>query len=235
MIRRFILILSTCFPILSTCGCAGYFHDRCKDASEILELAVGDSRGFTLNLRATKVLQAGFGSYIGDWAGLREGFLCTWTEERTEFGISPFYYHEVFRKSDRVVNIRHPLLWDPGFETFLNDLFLITDRGFFEVGVTVNLVLFGVDAAVELAEAADFLTGLFGLDILSDDAYSVPAEELVKRLQSRSAWKRVAAARALRRISGRDFGYVLYTLPDEHTEAQVQARRLWKSWLEETE
>jgi len=240
MTRSPFLLLSTSILILFTCGCAGYVQDRLKDASEVLEVGLGVSKGFTLNVRATKAAQIGVGSYSGDWAGLREGVLCTWTEERTEFGITPFYYHEVFRKNERLVGIHHPLLWDPGYEAFLNDFFLITDRGFFEVGVTANILFFGVDVAFELAEAADFLTGLAGLDILADDAYSVPPAELVRRLQSRSAWKRYAAVRALRRVAGRDaggdrveFDYVLYTLPDEHTETQVQSRRLWKAWLEE--
>jgi hypothetical protein len=239
--KRSTLLLAIGTLIVMTSGCAGYFQDRLKDASEILELGVGASKGFTLNVRATKAAQVGVGAYSGDWVGLREGSICSWKEERIEFGLTPFYYHEVFRKSERLVDIHHPMMWDPGYETFLNDFFLITDRGFFEVGATLNLIYVGVDVAVELAEAADFLTGLFGLDILDDDAYGVPTEELVKRLQSRSAWKRYAAVRALRRVAGRDadgncieFDYVLYTLPDEHTEAQFQCWRLWKAWLEES-
>jgi hypothetical protein len=241
MKRSSFLFLLTGILVVSTCGCAGYLQDRLKDASEIVELGVGYSKGLTLNLRATKLAQVGVGSYSGDWAGLREGCLCTWSEERTEFGLTPFLYHEVFRKSDRLVDIRHPLMWDPGYETFLNDLFLVTDRGFFEVGVTANIVVFGVDAAVELAEVADFLTGLVGIDLLEDDAYDLPPEKLVKRLQSRNAWRRYAAVRALRRVAGRDadgdrvdFGYVLFTVADEHTEAQIQCWRLWKAWLEES-
>ena len=152
-------------------------------------------------------------------------------EERSEFGVTPLHFHEIYRKSDRLVEIRHPLPWDPGYATYLDDLGLISDRGFFEVGVTANVLFFGVDVDCELAELADFVSGFFGWDMLEDDAFSVPPAELVKRLESRSAWKRYAAARALRRLTGKDYGYALYTIPEEHTEDQVASARRWKAWL----
>ncbi len=232
MIRSRLPILLLCGLSIAAGGCAGYFHDRVKDASEMFEFGIGYSMGVAVNVRATKLAQVGVGGYSGEWAGLRDGSFATWIEERTEFGVTPLYYHEVFRKSDELIDIHHPLFWDPGHEQFLNDLFLLTDRGFFEVGLTINTVLVGVDVSFELAEIADFVAGLAGLDILSDDAYSVPSDILLKRLQSRSAWKRYAAARALRRATGYDFGYTLFTVRDEHTEDQIQTRRLWKRALE---
>jgi hypothetical protein len=232
------LLCSTLFLLLLlllTGGCSGYARDRLKDASEIVEFGVGISRGLCVNARATKVLQAGAGGYSGMWGGLREGVFCSWIEERAEFGVSPLYLHEVFRKSDTLVDIRHPLLLSPGYGEFLNDFRLITDRGFFEIGLTVNAIFIGIDAAVEPAEAVDFLVGIFGWDLLGDDAFSVPVERLITRLQSRNAWTRFAAARALRRVTGRDFGYTLFTVRDEHTEDQIQTRRRWRTWFEEAE
>lgn len=233
MSRSRLPILIACLICIWAGGCAGYFRDRLKDASEMFECGAGYSMGVTVNARVTKLVQAGVGGYTGEWAGLREGSFATWSEERTEFGVTPFYYHEVFRKSDGLIDIHHPLLWDAGHEQFLNDLFLITDRGFFEVGLTVNTILVGIDISVELAEVADFVTGLVGIDILSDDAYGVSTDTLLKRLQSRSAWKRYAAARALRSATGLDFGYALFTVRDEHTEDQIQTRRLWKKALQQ--
>ncbi len=221
--------------LLLTGGCSGYIRDRLKDASEIVELGVGVSKGLCVNARATKILQVGAGGYSGMWGGLREGVFCSWLEDRAEFGVSPFYLHEVFRTSDTLVDIRHPLLLNPGYGEFLNDCCLLTDRGFFEIGFTVNAIFIGVDAAVDPAEAVDFLVGLFGWDLLGDDAFSVPVERLITRLQSRNAWKRFAAARALRRVTGRDFGYTLFTVRDEHTEDQIQARRRWRAWFEGAE
>jgi len=232
MSRSKLSILVVCLLSLSAGGCASYLHDRLKDASEMFECGIGYSMGVTVNLRATKLAQAGVGAHSGEWAGLREGRFATWTEERSEFGFTPFYYHEVFRKSDDLIDIHHPLLWDPGYEQFLNDLFLLTDRGFFEVGLTVNALLVGVDLSFELAEIADFVTGVAGFDLLGDDAFGVPTDTLLKRLQSRNAWKRYAAARALRRATGFDFDYTLHTVRDEHTEDQIQSRRLWKRALE---
>lgn len=214
-------------------GCAGYLQDRLKDASEMVEASAGLSNGMAMNVRLTKLAQAGFGSYTGRWAGLREGLFATWEESRMEAGFSPFYLHEVYRKSKTLVDIRHPRPWEPGFRSYLNDNFLITDRGFFEVGFTANILFFGIDAALDLAEVVDFTAGLFGADLLEDDAYSRTPEELVCRCQSRDAWRRLRAVRALRRISGEDFGYTVFTVPEEHTRDQIQVRRLWKIWLAE--
>jgi len=230
--NRAAAILCLVLLLFSFQGCAGYLGDRLKDASEMVEAGAGLSSGVALNVRLTKIAQAGFGSYTGRWAGLKEGSFAAWDETRMEAGFSPFYLHELYRKSETLVDIHHPRPWEPGFRSYLNDQFLLTDRGFCEVGLTLNFLFFGLDAAVDLAEVADFAVGLFGLDLLDDDAYSKTPEELVAMCQSREATRRWRAVRALRRISGEDFGYTVYTVRGEHTSSQVQVRPLWKIWLE---
>lgn len=227
---RFSFLLVIIF-LSQAMGC-GYVKDRLKDASEMLELAGGISVGMEVNARATKVFQTGFGSYDGDWAGLREGLFASWEEQRVEMGISPFFYHEVFRESDTLLNIQHPLFGDPGFSVYMNDFNLFTDRGFFEVGLTANLIVLGLDVAVEGAEIADFLFGWFGWDLLHDDCYSRTLEELVIQARSVDPYRRAAAVRGLRRRTGFQFGYVINSAPEEHSRDQVEAWRLWRKWLE---
>ena len=133
--------------LLALSGCSAYVGDRLKDASEIIDVGLGLSVGLEANARATKMFQLGIGSYSGDWMGLKEGRLALWREERSELGIAPLYFHEVFRTSDTLLDIRHPLILDPGYGPYLNDLGLMTDRGFFEVGGTVNFIVAGMDTA----------------------------------------------------------------------------------------
>ncbi|MFH1999900.1 MAG: hypothetical protein ABIK28_09475 [Planctomycetota bacterium] len=225
--------LLLCFLlILPFYGCS-YFKDRLKDASEVVEVGVGFSMGLDFNIRATKIAQAGFGSYSGDWAGLREGQLACWQEERVEMGVFPLYFHELNRTSGTLVNIHHPVSVESGYETYMNDLFLTTDRGIFEVGLTANVIALGVDVAFECAEFADFLLGWCGVDFLNDDCYSRSVEDLVTQVQAWSPEERAAAVRALRRRTGENFGYTTCTSRDEQPADQIQAWRQWKRWLKD--
>jgi hypothetical protein len=209
-----------------------FFRDRVKDAAEMADLGVGLSYGVDLSLRVTRAVQAGFGAYQGDWVGLQEGRFACWRARRVEMGVSPFFFHEYYRTSHQLVDISHPIFTTASYDEYLNDLWLITDRGFFSVGATVNMVLVGVDAKVELAEVADFVTGCFGFDLLQDDAYSPGEEELLRQARSMNARKRNTAFRALQYRTGLDFGYVQITVPEEYPEEQVQAWRDWQAWME---
>jgi len=219
---------------LPSSGC-GYLRDRLKDGTEIFEAGAGVSLGFAVNVRATKLAQAGLGSYGGFWAGLKEGRFADWEEERVEMGISPFYYQEMSRRSDQLLDFRRAVPDESGYGSFSNDLFLLTDRGFFEVGVTANVLFLGLDLSVELAELADLLTGVFGFDLLSDDGYAPSPEILVNQMQSRDADKRAAAVRGLLHRMGRDFHYVAVAARDEHPQDQIDAWKRAKAWLHSRE
>jgi hypothetical protein len=227
------LLWISLLTLLPLSGC-GYFQDRLKDASEVIEVGLGLSPGVEANARVTKVFQVGFGSYSGHWVGLREGHLAYWTEERSEMGFSLLYFHELTRTSRTLVDFRHPLPTESGYSTYMADMNLITDRGFFEIGLTGNLVLVGFDVAFEAAEFFDFLFGLVGVDILHDDCYSKPLDELVTQAQSRNAYRRAAAIRGLRRVTGKEFGYEIVTARDEHPRDQIRVWQRWKEWLDGT-
>ena len=228
MISRRARFLALLLPLLLVTGCAGYLKDRMKDAVEVLEVSAGISVGVEANVRATKLLQAGFGSYNGDWAGLKNGRLAAWSEERVEMGVTPFYFHELIRddlgKGDgKLVPIEHPLFGDAGFEPFMNDFYLLTDRGWFEAGITVNLICVGADLSVDLSEVFDFLAGIAGFDPLTDDAYGPDLETLVGRVNHYDSRIRAAAATNLNRRTGKRFGYVAVTPRDAFPDEQVDA------------
>jgi hypothetical protein len=230
MMRTQLAIGLFCLFLLS--GCA-YLKDRGKDALEILELSGGFALGVEANLRVTKPLQVGFGAYSGHWAGLNEGFFTTWKEDRAEMGIPFLYYHEIQRSGENLVGIRHPLPGEPGYEEYLNDMFLINDRGFFEVGATANVVCLGLDVGLETAELFDFLAGICFWDPLKDDCYARDLDALILQVQSHSPDRRAAAARALRRRTGENFDYTITTSRGDHTRDQLDAWRRWKLWREE--
>ncbi len=217
--------------LLASTACSGYLEDRLKDAAEMCELSAGISVGLEGNVRATKLLQVGFGSYTGDWFGVTEGRFACWSENRVELGLSPFYFHELFRTGDPLLSISHPFPCDGGYGEYLNDFFLITDRGFFEFGLTANLIAVGVNASFEGAEFVDWLTGWFGHDLLSDDAYSRTLEELLAGMQSPNSRVRAASARAMRLRTGQAHGYIVATPKEEFTEKQIDACRRWERWL----
>lgn len=213
-------------------GCT-YAHDRALDLGQTINLSAGWSEGLEVNLRATKVLQVGAGAYQGKyWAGWKDGVADVWQEERSEIGIGPLYSHEVHRgDASKLLDIHHPFYTEPGFRTWSWDLDHLSDRGFFDLGATVDVALVGLDASFSPVEFVDFVCGLAGADPLQDDVYAPTAETLVARIQVEDARVRAAAARALRLRFGEDFGYRIYTAPKEMPPMQIDAVRRAKRWL----
>lgn len=216
-------------------GCTPFLVDRGRDFAQVMDLSAGYSEGLCVNLRATKFAQIGIGGYRGIyWTGLKSGEFDVWMEERAELGIGPLYMHEVFRTDGcRLLDIRHPLFGDPGFREISWDLAHLTDRGWFDFGATVNLVLVGLDASLKPAEFADFLAGFAGYDLLHDDQVAPMTEALMHRLAGEDAWARASAARALQRRFGEDYGYEIYSAPNHMTDEQMRALRFWRMRTQE--
>lgn len=229
--------MKRCFICLLLAGCmsggCAFVADRGLDLAQVANLSLGLSEGVDLSVRVTKVVQAGVGSYRGlFWVGLKDGLLDVWQEERSEFGLGPLYIHEVFRdRGARLLAIRYPLFADPGFREYSLDVTHLSDRGWFGAGATANFIFLGVDASLELAELLDFLTGFAAYDLLHDDVHGPSPEELCFRLSGENARVRAAAARALRLRFGEDFGYVIYSAPDQKPAWQIAAIERWREFL----
>ena len=213
-------------------GCA-MIRDRGYDLAQTIDVAAGYSEGLSASARVTKLIQFGFGGYRGIyWGGLKQGTLGLWEEERTEFGLGPFFVHELFRGDGGcLLDVRHPLFGDPGFRQVSWDVTHYADRGWFDIGATGNLVLVGVDVAIRPIEVFDFLAGFVGFDPLLDDVLSVDSTELQARLMSDDASVRAGAVRALRIRTGEEFGYRIYTAPRQMPEEQIEAVARWREWL----
>lgn len=214
-------------------GCV-FMTDRGHDLAQTIDVSVGYSEGLEFNLRATKLLQVGFGSYRGIyWTGLKDGVLDVWQEERSELGIGPLYVHEYFRtEGSKLPDHAYPLYGDPGFREWAFDLTHLSDRDLWDIGLTTNIAILGIDLALRPAEIADFFTGFADYDLLQDDIMRPSVSTLLERLSSDDARLRAAAVRALRTRFGEKHGYRVYGASEEMPRFQVDAIRRWREALE---
>ena len=143
-----------------------WLADRGRDLVDVASLRVALGPGLLVHARATPWIAAGWGMlgrseawaggfemkvYRVGWSGRTGG---VWTERRAEMGLSSFYYCEA----------------EPTVLAGTIDVFPPEDRRTFDIGAELHLALVGAAAEVRPDEALDFVLGLFGVDLLDDDA-----------------------------------------------------------------
>ncbi len=219
--------------LMSLAGCSvPYLADRGYDAAQMVGWRMGPAVGSQINLQITKIVQAGWGAYEGKRYGLIDGQLTSQEEIRYEFGLGPLYLHEVETSPKAYSNVvgfvRRDTL-DPDYEEYSWDVSDFNDRGFFDIGASLNFFVYGLNFELRTAEMADFITGLFGLDLLADDVQRYEMSALMADLRSTSARTRHNAVRALRIRTGEDYGYASFHEPDVRTDLQRAAIGDWES------
>ena len=143
-----------------------YFLSRWYDLLDIVDFSVGAGPGFLVNGHATKVAQFGFGYSDAYRVGLRGRSAGVWREKRLEAGVSILYWQKV--KRERITG------WVENFRSDKMDLDTAAvyqnnnDRSFTGIGATIHALIL-VDVNVRPAQAADFVLGWFGIDVLDDD------------------------------------------------------------------
>lgn len=143
-----------------------FFLSRWYDLIDIVDFSLGAGPGFLVNGRMTKIAQFGFGYSDSCRVGFRGRSAGIWSEKRFEAGVSVLYYQKV--KRERVSG------WIENFRSDKMDLDTATvyqnnnDRSFLGIGATIHVLLL-VDVNVRPAQAADFVLGWFGIDVLEDD------------------------------------------------------------------
>lgn len=162
-------------------GCS-YLRGVAKDAGEVVHLGVGISTvpGLRAAVLAPYVsLDAGYlsgGKYVGTdygytngWNEYAGGVLVAGVVERSEFGND--------LDNSTVSNPPTPNAYLSRGEFFFpiqfRDLRLHSKSqvNISKVEAEVHVLFVGVSVGVDLAEFADFLTGIFGWDLLSDDDF----------------------------------------------------------------
>lgn len=145
---------------------ARYFLSRWYDLVDIVDFSIGAGPGFLINARATKLAQVGFGYSDAYRVGFRGRSAGVWREKRLEAGVSILYYQKI--KRERVTG------WVEDFRSDKMDLDTATvyrdnaDRSFLGIGGTFHALIL-VDVNVRPAQAADWVLGWFGIDVLDDD------------------------------------------------------------------
>jgi len=117
-----------------------YVPSRLADFLDIWRFNAGIGLGLGANIRPTKTLQFGFAAYDSTRFGIRGRRWPFWHEWSLEGGFDGAYQE-------------------------LGD----TERGFYEFGGTIHFILVGLDAALNVEEAIDFVFGVFLKDPLDDD------------------------------------------------------------------
>jgi hypothetical protein len=124
-----------------------YIPNRVLDFIDIGRLNLGVGCGFGFNVRATELAEIGFGQY-----------------ETTRFGMK-----------GRVLPVYEENIDEAGF-AFLGYVNGCLQRDPTEVGADLHVGVIGAQAAVSLAEAADFLVGFILIDLQHDDLGPNPFE-----------------------------------------------------------
>ena len=128
----------TTHPIITTLL---YIPNRIFDLMDIFRINIGIGPGGGINLRATKLVQAGIESYHTVRCGIKRRRVgIPYFEDMNGFGVGPVY-----------LKAGNP------------------DRQFTEVGLTFHALFIGAEAAISLEEIADFFLGFFLIDFKKDD------------------------------------------------------------------
>ncbi|HLU47062.1 MAG TPA: hypothetical protein VK116_03225 [Planctomycetota bacterium] len=164
--------------LYSATGCAGrsigqaivdYPIDRAADLIDILGFDLYWGRGVLAQAQATKVVQAGAGTFDGKILKYARRSIGISQELRAEAGL-PLYYFTAYDRKAVAGNERflenHADLEGLG-EAHYN-LTDPNDRGFYEVGGRAA-VFVGVGVSFDVLQLADFFVGFFGADIGNDD------------------------------------------------------------------
>lgn len=120
--------------------CLYYVPNRALDFLDIFRLNVGFGCGWGVNVRATELAEIGWGQYQTTRFGMKGRVLPVYEENIDECGIALLGW------------VNGCLQRDPT-----------------EVGADLQVGFIGAQAAVSLAEAADFVTGFILIDLQGDD------------------------------------------------------------------
>jgi len=229
----FLLAAALLLPLGSGCRTRGYLGDRLRDLAQVIEIDGSLGTGVRAQVGVSGVAQLGVGWSRATAAGLRDGDLGSWREDRSELGLGPFYLHEVEIEgsSDALVGHRTARFGEEGFTSLPVEYWggVWADRLPGDVCIGGHVFFVGGSARFRLLELLDFLAGLVGADPRGDDLAGRSIPDLLAALRSADARERRNADRALRILTGRGSPYRTYSDPDVWTEEQEEAVAAWES------
>ncbi|MGF1572300.1 MAG: hypothetical protein ACFCU1_04445 [Sumerlaeia bacterium] len=170
------LALMMIVPTPTYAGIEDYFVDRFHDVLDIVRLRSGipdEGEGYGVKARVTSAAQVGYVNFDGTYAGINRRGIGMTREDREEGGISFLYFSEhamdtkfgnVFLEGttdwskvrDRRLERNKPY-WDDGQGDPLG------------IGAEIATPILALDIGIYPIEIADFVLGIFTIDIMEDD------------------------------------------------------------------
>lgn len=191
----------------ATAPSCAYVRDRARDFAKIAEVEGGIATGFNVHGGLSHVLEFGAGWYAGRLWGLREGAFVDLNEERTEFGIPLLYLHEVNQRVNggSMVGRARVRPLDAGYERYPLQWFSgqLVDRDPLDFHFGGNVVFLGVHLSLRFYAMADFLAGIFTVDLRGNDLAGVTTDDLLLDLHSPDALERRRAVELLQDLTGK--------------------------------
>jgi len=171
-----------------------YWKDRILDLHDITSLDLAVGRGFVVNARPTEYGQVGIGWFDGAKFGWRNRATGWWDEDRTERGLSAFYWLEVKRDARWGTKTLFQQNYDYTGWDIWEDRTKAAEHDWADIGGSLIIAFIGVDANVSPAEFVDAVAGWFPItfiqnvlgyhaptfDIMEDDTWSVLKAELIR-------------------------------------------------------
>lgn len=194
--KPYAALLSVCLLTLFA-GCAStsheagptrlnYFEARWWDFMDMFELNLGvDSQASLFVAAAVEPVAVGGGLFEGQKIGT-DGRLCgIWTEKRAEIGLLV----DGFVQYEKLAQAGNDYLRDAYYCPFKNTLLgngeFYDDWGFtpriddherrlIDLSAEVHLIALGLEVGVSPVEILDFVVGIFGCDVISNDDWESP-------------------------------------------------------------
>jgi len=163
-----------------------YLSARFFDMMDILELNMGvDSQVSLYAVASVEPFAVGGGLYDGEKLGMDGRLFGQWSEKRMEIDLAI----EGFVRYNKTPNAGNSYLRDAFYSPHSNTL--STDDAFYkdwglspryddhekrilDITAEVHLIALGIDVGISPVETLDFITGLFGIDVICNDDWASP-------------------------------------------------------------
>ena len=139
-----------------------WFVDRFNDLFDVaqVDLSFGVSPTWPLiNAHITEFGEVGLGYFQGTRIGWKERSVGVWHEERSEYGVGPFYYTKISRRTEAGTKFAWDQDWEYSGMAFADGGGKAAETDLLDVGGVVHLIAVGVSANFSTFEAIDFILG----------------------------------------------------------------------------
>jgi hypothetical protein len=164
----------------------GYIPARFYDLLDIMELNLGVDTQFSLYaVAAVEPVIVGGGIYDSEKFGMDGRLLGQWSEKRATIGLGP----EAFVRYEIEPNWANRYVYNSDYSPHHNTLtgkdvfyerwgltprFRDHEKRILDITVEAHVIALGIDVGVSLIETLDFITGLIGIDAISNDDWVDP-------------------------------------------------------------